>query len=277
MRIGGIWRYHIASRWRAMALLSAITLVMFIGILLLMMPHMADTFSQAIHLGNGEVTITQTELNKPRLNEPFGTTGSIYVAFMLVFAVSSITKDRRYLLSNSVARYEFIAGTFLGSVTMAVLLTAIQYVLDLICRAVTCALGFQISGMAWSAQLILLSTRDYLPSLISQMGNMIALAGFWTLAILLFARWKKTCIALCVLGVLLPVMLTNFLPANWQQWLISNASYVIERVIDFFSEYQWLFLIDVPAWRVLLQQTITGALLYGISYLVIRRLPVRTK
>ena len=80
-----------------------------------------------------------------------------------------------------------------------------------------------------------------------------------------------------VLGVLLPVMLTNFLPANWQQWLISNASYVIESVIDFFSEYQWLFLIDVPAWRVLLQQTITGALLYGISYLVIRRLPVRTK
>ena len=34
---------------------------------------------------------------------------------------------------------------------------------------------------------------------------------------------------------------------------------------------------DVPAWQVLLQQTVAGALMYGIGYLAIRKMPVRTK
>lgn len=277
MRTGGIWRYHMATSWRSLAMLSVIVLVVFIGLLALMMPYTASTITQEVNMGTGSVVVTQAELDKPRLSEPFGTSGMIYSVFMLVFACTSITADRRYLLSNNVTRYEFMLGTFLAAVTMSAALTSVQYVLDLLCRIATYAMGFQLTNMVWSPRLIWLSTSDYLPALISQMGNLVALAGFWTLTILLFARWKKTCIALCVMAVLLPVMLANFLPANWLEWVLKNASYVVEKLAEFFSAHKDLFLIDVPAWRVLFQQTAVGALMYAIGYLVIRRLPVRTK
>ena len=277
MRIGGIWQYHARTSWRALALMSAIVLVLFVGILVVMMPYMAGTVSSEINIGTNNVTLSTTEFNKPSLGAPFGTSGSIYIAFMWVFTLTAMTTDRKYLLSNNVSRHEFIIGTFLSIVTMAAVLTATQYVLDLLCRIATYAMGFQIRGMAWSPKLILLSTKDYLPSLMSQMGNMIAMSGTWGLIVLLFTRWKKSCIAVLVLMLLLPTMMVSFLPANWLEWVIENAAYVLESMLEFFREHKWLFLIDVPAWQVLVQQTTVGAIMYALSYLVIRKLPVRSK
>lgn len=277
MRIGGIWQYHAKTSWRALALMSAIVLVLFVGILVIMMPQMAVTVSSEVSIGTNNVTLSSTELNKPSLGAPFGTSSSIYIAFMLIFALTAMTTDRKYLLSNNVSRHEFIIGTFLSIVTMAAALTAIQYVLDLLCRIATYAMGFQIRGMVWSPKLILLSTKDYLPSLMSQLGNMIAMSGAWSLIVLLFTRWKKTCIAVMVMMILLPTMMVSFLPANWLEWVIENAAYVLDNVMEFFRAHKWIFLVDVPAWHVLIQQTMVGAIMYALSYLVIRKLPVRSK
>ena len=277
MRIGGIWRYHMRTSWRSLTLIGVIVLVLFMAVLVFMSPYMAETLSEAVHLGTDEVVVTRTELNKPMLTSPFGTNGFIYAVYMIVYTITSMMSDRRYLLSNNVTRYEFMIGSYLSAATMAGLLVCMQYVIDLICRIATYLMGFQIGGMVWTPQLILCSTADYLPSLVAQIGNLIAVSGTWTLIVLLFARWKKLCIALCVLALLLPVMLVNFLPANWTEWLLNNAAYVYQQLMDFFARNKWLFLVDVPAWQVLLQQTVAGALMYGIGYLAIRKMPVRTK
>ena len=107
----------------------------------------------------------------------------------------------------------------------------------------------------------------------------LGIAVFLAASVQLFqGRTKKVhwCIS-CVLAMLLPVMLVNFLPANWTEWLLNNAAYVYQQMMDFFARNKWLFLVDVPAWQVLLQQTVAGALMYGIGYLAIRKMPVRTK
>lgn len=277
MRIGGIWRYYMSTRWRTLALLSAMGVVVYLAILVFMMPYMAVSMTSQVNLGSGEVIISHTELNKPSLNTPFGTSGSVYSIFMLYFALCTMRSERRYLLSNNLTRYEFMLGTYAASVTMAVLLVAIRYVLDLICRIATYCLGFTINRMVWSPQLILMSTADYLPALVADMGSLILLAGVATLISLLFTRWKKTCIALMVLVMAMPFLLRSFLPVNWQNLLIEHASEVIQWLIDSFDKYKWLFMIDVPAWQALLQQALIGTVLYAVSYLVIRRLPVRTK
>lgn len=277
MRTLGIWRYHMASSRRSLALLGGVVLAASIALLMFMMPYMADTMVQVVPFGGADVVVTRTEANKPSLNEPFGTSGAIYAIYMAVFACTLMTSDRRYMLSNNVSRYELMLASFLSTCSMAIILTALQYVLDLLCRLATYLLGFQIYGMVWSPQLILASTADYLPALMAQVGNMIAAGSAIALVLLLFARWKKLCVALCVCAVLLPVMLANFLPANWLDWVIENASYVIERLYEFFRAHKDIFLVGVPAWRVLLQQTLTGAVLYAAAYLVIRRLPVRIK
>lgn len=277
MRISSIWHYHISTSWRSLALLSAIVLAVFIAILLMMTPFMAAVSTHGVSIGTGEVIVSNTEMNKPTLSEPFGTSSTIYTIFMIVFASISITADRRYLLSNNVTRYEFILGTFASVITMAVLLTGIEFVLDLIIRIVTYSLGFTIRGMVWTPQLVMFSASHYVPDLIAGIGNLIAMAGALTLIVLLFARWKKTCITLCVLGILLPIVMINFLPANWLDWLLENAASVYKWLSAFLEQNQWLFLIGASWYHVLIQQTIVGAALYGLSYLVIRRLPVRTK
>lgn len=277
MRISSVIRYHALTSKRSLLLMSALILIAFIGILICMQQFAAYTTVQTIYLGANEITITNSSAGKPSLGSPFGTPGFIYILYMLAFAYHAITSDRRYLLSNNLTRYEFIAGTFLSAVGMALTLTGIQYILDLICRTATWLMGFSIRGMKWTPKLIFCSTNDYLPALISQLGNMIYMAGSITLIVLLFTRWKKTCIALILASMLLPVMLASFLPLNWQNWIVENIGYVVNQAIKFFDKYKWLFLIDMPAHYVLLQQSILGAVMYGISYLVIRRLPVRTK
>ena len=277
MRIGGIWRYYMATTWRSVALLSAIVAVVFLAILVFMMPHMAVSVTSQINLGAGEVIVSRTELNKPALSTPFGTSGLIYFIFMLCFALTTMCSERRYLLSNNLTRYEFMLGTYVSSLTIAVALTAVRYIIDLICRAATYFMGFTISGMVWTPQLILASTSNYLTSLLVDMGGLVMLAGAATLVSLLFTRWKKTCIALMVLMMALPFLMTSFLPVNWQNWLIEHSSEVIQWLVESFDKYKWLFMIDVPAWQALLQQLIAGTLMYAISYLVVRRLPVRTR
>lgn len=277
MRLAGIWRFYMSSYRRTLIFLSAVGLIIYLAILVFMMPYMAVSMTSQVNIGTGEVIISHTELNKPSLNTPFGTSGSLYSIFMLYFALCTMRAERRYLLSNNLTRYEFMLGTYASSVTMAVVLVAIRYLLDLICRVATYLLGFTINNMVWSPQLIFMSTSDYLPALASDIGGLVMLAGITTLIALLFIRWKKTCIAILVLMMALPFLLRSFLPVNWQSWLLENINLVVEWLIKSFDKYKWLFMIDVPAWQALLQQLLTGTALYAISYLVVRRLPVRTR
>lgn len=277
MRVGGIWRYYLSTSWRSLALLSAVVAVIYVVILVFMMPYMAVSMTSQVNIGTGEVIVSRTELNKPSLNTPFGTSSTIYAIYMLCFALSAVRAERRYLLSNNLTRYEYMLGTYAASATMAVLLVAIRYVLDLICRAATYIMGFTISGKVWSPQLILASTSDYLPALAADIGSLLLVAGLTALVALLFIRWKKTCIALLVLIMALPFLLRSFLPVNWQTWLLEHANEVIEWLIKSYDKYKWLFMVGVPAWQALLQQALVGTALFGVSYLVVRRLPVRSK
>lgn len=277
MRIGGIWRFYMSSYRRTLMFLSAVGIVVYLAILVFMMPYMAVSMTSEVNLGNNEVIISHTEINKPSLNTPFGTSGSLYSIFMLFFALNTMRAERRYLLSNNLTRYEFMLGTYAASVTMAVMLVVIRYLIDLICRIATYFMGFTINMMVWSPQLIFLSTSDYLPALVSEIGSLILLAGVATIIMLLFTRWKKTCIAMMVLMMALPFLLRSFLPVNWQSWLLENANLVIEWLVKSFDRYKWLFMIDIPAWQALLQQLLMGTVLYALSYLIVRRLPVRTR
>ena len=137
MRIDGIWRYHMRTSWRSLTLIGVIVLVLFMAVLVFMSPYMAETLSEAVHLGTDEVVVTRTELNKPMLTSPFGTNGFIYAVYMIVYTITSMMSDRRYLLSNNVTRYEFMIGSYLSAATMAGLLVCMQYVIDLICRIAT--------------------------------------------------------------------------------------------------------------------------------------------
>ena len=277
MRIKSICAYYFGRHRKRVLLFSVIVALLFSAILVTMMPFMGDVKNALLRIGDEDVVIVEAEHDKPLLTNTFGTSSFLFFCYTLLFAVKSAGEDRRYLLSNNITRWEYVAGSACSALGLAVALTALRYVIDLLIRLLTLALGFTIYGKVWNAQLVLLGDPWYMEDLLGMPGALLRFCAFATLGVLLFTRWKRTCIVIVVLIILGPIVATSFLPEDLSQWVLSHLDKVVGWIQKLINWYNDITSAKAQLWAGLLVNLLEGAGMYGLCYIVVRRMAVRSK
>ncbi|NLG25232.1 MAG: hypothetical protein GX558_07735, partial [Clostridiales bacterium] len=158
---------------------------------------------------------------------------ALYEIYLYVAAIALIRRERKFIVTMSVSRHEFLAGSYLFLVALSAAMVVAIWLTSLIGYAALWALGYGMGAAITPMQLL---TGNW-AKLIVAFSWMASGAGIVTLIGYLTARWWK--IILSVLGALIAAAILVATQLN----LRTNAAMVLdwlERVV------YWIFEVAVP-------------------------------
>ena len=207
--------------------------------------------------------------------ETFGNT--IFLTWCLIaLSISFAGKYRRFFISLSVSRYELLIGNFLHLVSLAALFTVAAWLIPFLSRLVLLSTGFRFAQGVSTREIILGSSKNVLFDGIRIFCEFVLAIGIGTFVGYLFVRWWKIILVLMGTGVVMLIVVAS------QHALGRNMELLTRFIIwlqDWMSTSLLPFLKSVLrapiTWRSLLYYFLTGVVFTGLSYPILRRMPVK--
>jgi len=267
MRALKLCKYHLARHARKIMIYALIVLILSLGSMLI-----AINYSQGNFIDPADFT-----------------SSSSFSILVTVFALWLVNRERKFMVSLSVTRRELLLGSLYFLIALAALMTAAQYLVDVIGRGVMWIAGTTPRGgwnarfiaghsptAGWSVELLFTGGNPrWAEVLLSNFSAMVSDAGIYTLIGYLFLRWWKVILIMLASGIVLLIVLAtqirffqqlnelaNFL--TWfVQWLVETA---IPAIID--------FVYNSSLWLVVSRNAAICAACFALSYPVMRKMPV---
>lgn len=243
MKIMGVMKYHWRRRW----FLSMVFCLGSVAIMGVMLAVMFLMFREVTSVVNAEGQIVQhVSYTNLRLvsDSRISVTYSGLSFLVFLFSLAILNRDRRFLVSLSVPRYQILLGSFLFLVSLALALAVLSgLILPALTRLVMMGIGFPVRG-GWSATAVLTGNNINMGrDVLLEVCSMICTAGVFTLLGYVFLRWWKILLILgsaFIVAIILLVAMINWESmlsvyalrlADWLQWLVETW---LPRVVEFF-------------------------------------------
>lgn len=244
MKIMGVMKYHWRRRW-------FLTMVFCLGVLVVTalvagslivrsreVTNVVNAEGQIVpHVSYTNVTFAA---NPDRLMD-----ASAFSFLVFLFSLAIVNRDRRFLVSLSVPRYQILLGSMLFLLSLALALAVLGgLILPVLARLVLMGIGFPIRG-GWSAAAVLTGNNINMGrDVLLEVCSMICTAGVFTLLGYVFLRWWKVLLILGSAGIVAIILLVAMV--NWQSMIGVYAAQLLDwlewfvetwlpRIVEFFQ------------------------------------------
>lgn len=275
MNIMGVAKYHWRRRWflsAAFVLTMVVIVLVSAGVLILnnrTVSMALDAQGRVIEHVSYDTVAFQSDPS--RLINP-----SAFGMLVFLFALAILKRDRMFLVSVSVPRYQVLLGSFVFLTSLSVALALIGGIIaPVFCRAVLWAVGFPIRG-GWNAQALFTGNNpNLMRDILISICDMIGSAGLFTLLGYIFLRWWKPLLILFGAGIAVMILLVTMVQwetyiaqlllraADWVQWAIEQLIPMIQNFFSGENQVAW-------AWT----ELIAGFACTALAYPVMRGMKV---
>ncbi len=276
MRMLGVMNYHWRRRWLEALLFAVLVTLVLVTTLVMTVPWMHTTTQMQVgpqgHVQINTLFSEATLSKNPNALSDY----SNYAFLIMVFALLTLKRNRQFLVSLSISRWETLAGSFLFLVTMSAALTLLGgFIMPTLVRAVLWPLGFPIRG-GWTLEALLIGNdAGFFSGLWWSLCLMVMIAGLSVLIGYIMLRWWKVVLiafAVAIAGGIFFIKMVEWSSyvrdfaetlIDWIQW---SANTALPAIQNFFARtsLNWLAL----------QMMGVGVLSTALSYPVMRGMKV---
>lgn len=247
----GVIKYHWRRRW----FVSTVYVVLMIAIVLVSAAALMTSARETSIIvdSSGRIVTRDTYNSVAFLDDPsrlINPSAFGMLVFLCSFAI--LKRDRMFLVSLSMPRYQVLTGSFAFLVSLSAALALVGGVIaPFICRAILLIVGFPLKG-GWSAATLFTGGDPDLPmNMLASMLEMIGSAGICTLVGYVFLRWWKPLLILFGAGIAAILLMVTMIQwetflagilvdfAKWVNWAAEQLIPLIQRFFEEDNRMVW--------------------------------------
>jgi hypothetical protein len=276
MRVGGVIRYNYIRYGKG--LLAALITV----VILTVGSNIALRFIQAENMriemqANGSYGAVASFDAMRIYSNPASFEWVGVFSWMILWMSCTLTgRDRKFLVTLSVSRYEILLGNFLFMLSLAVMATVLAWLIPLINRLALLAVGFRFQNNLSTQTLILGNSARFLFDGVMLFSDFVLIIGAFTFLGYLFGRWWKQLLVIMGAGlVIFIVVMSQLALGNFSKEIVDGiiwfADYAVSHIAPAIEQlFEWR-----ESYQMILLQLGLGVGLTALSYPVLYKFKIK--
>lgn len=276
MRVGGVVRYNYIRYGKALLAALIVVTVLTVGSNIAMRFIQADNM-RIEAMGNGTYGAVASYDAMRIYSNPASFEWTGMFSWVILWMSCTLTgRDRKFLVTLSVSRYEILMGNFLFLITMALASTVLSWLIPLINRLALLAVGFRFQSTLSTQTLILGNSVRFLFDGAMVFSDFMFTIGLFTLLGYLFGRWWKQILVIMGAGlVIFIVVMSQLALGTFSKEIVDGirwaADFAITRIAPAIETlFEWR-----ESYQMILIQLGLGVGLTALSYPVLYKFKIK--